>query len=196
MTADYTERENVLKARVVERLSPDFYLRPEQAGVDLVHGESLRPDFLLWPRLPLAAIGYPEQIVPVEVKYISPDDIGALVKVCWQGITYQQARYPSALRGDMRPLFTMLYLDSEYPDIIADEANRRSWNVLARLLQRANVGFLDASSPGNVWRFMFANQPFCGRNNAGLFLSSVENLGLKIHVGNCETGRGITTRYM
>jgi hypothetical protein len=95
----------------------------------------------------------------------------------------------------MRPAFTMLYLDSDYPTIIREEDNRRSWNFARRILQRANVGFLDLPKARHAWRFMFGNQSFCGRYVDGLRMGNVENLGLKIYVGNCENGRGVTTRY-
>jgi len=191
MTANYTERENKLKAKVQAVLKADFYLKPEVSGCDLVHGEPVRVDFLAWPLAHVTAAGFPRQVVAIEVKFLEGDDIGGLAELCWQGITYQQSEYP--VEGKVyRPLFTLLYANGVVDkDPHGEYAN--AWRWAARLLQRANVGLLDLEGR-HRWQFMFGPN-YYARGGTIIEMSNAENVGVKIYVGNCAEGRGLTTRY-
>jgi len=190
---DYTARENELKKKVVMMLKKDFALKPEAAGRDLVHGETVRADFLAWPLSDIVAAGFPQQCIPIEVKYLENDDVGGLAEVCWQAITYQQSVFFGKGGMELRPLFTLIYANGAVnKDPTGEYAN--AWRWASRLLQRANVGLLDLEGSA-IWRFMFGATPFCQRGRQGIKMGNVENVGLKIYVGNVSEGRGITTRY-
>lgn len=189
---DYTEREDALKAQVTAALERDFLIKPEASGRDMVHNEPVRVDFLLWPRQHVVTAGYPRQVAAVEVKWLEDDDIGGLAELCWQGITYQQSVFPDKHGADHRPMFTLLYADSD-GDKSPDTDYASAWRWASRILQRANVGFLRVASDG--WGFYFGPSRYAGRRRGEFTMSSVANLGTKIYVGNCSNGRGLTTRY-
>lgn len=192
---DYTARENELKIKVADALKPDFAMKPEADGRDLVHGERIRADFLAWPLSATVAAGFSEMCIPIEVKYLEDDDIGKLAEVCWQAITYQQSIFFGRAGKMLRPMFTLIYADGDFNKDTRNEY-AQAWRWAGRLLQRANVGFLDVMTGYYDWRFSFGGGKYASKSRGVIEMGNVENIGIKIYVGNVAEGRGLTTRYI
>lgn len=160
--------ENSLKLQVLEKLSDDFYFKPECRGVNLVEKTQVIIDFLAKAKTHIVNDGFTHEWFGVEVKYIpNANSAKKMKQALWQSITYAQSVYDK-----YRPPFVFLFTNSEVLDI--------ELRAIYRFCQYGNVGLLNID---NGYSFTFGSQHYYA-NRDGIRHKGKTNAGQIRYAGN------------
>jgi len=179
------EREERVRKSLAKKLSDLFHVQEEVEGKWPLDNRTLRLDLLLRPNDKAKALGFDVDAIGVEIKDPeSKESVKKLLDCVMQSYTYGFCEFDG-----VRPAFVLIY-----PDI--DKFFDYDWKhkgkgeestkptlaekrMLARIMQRANVGELIIKK--DYYTFRFAAGPFFHSNSGR---SKIEGIGLNRYVGS------------
>ena len=184
MSYDGEER---LKNSFIKLMKPHFHIEQEVKGIDLVHGESVRIDFLLYPLRAIREAGFDPFWFGVEVKHFS--DVATTKKIestIRQAMSYQQTVFfgkTVLIRTAFSLLFTNIGSD-------------KLFDTLVHFAHTYNVGNIEHHRYGWNFKFAGASSYFSYQfKDKRYHKGGVDNLGVQVYSGNSINGKGLTTRY-
>lgn len=155
-----TEKE--LKSIFKKYFIGDFIIFEEVKGIHLSTKTNVKIDFVLAPRKHLLDKGFIPDFFGVEVKYINPkDDLNRkTTRGIWQTISYNDCEFEVKTKNGIRkfiPKFSMFFSNlsffEEYKQLDKYYFNKKLWYAYIHLANHANVGVLNVTKDGWVFKF-------------------------------------------
>jgi hypothetical protein len=178
--------EKNLKTRLLELVELDFFILPDVTGKNLLYGNHIIIDFMMFPKEHLVDAGFDPIWFGVEAKHFGvPGETGKMSRFVWQCITYAQSEYEID-EENIRPAFVLGF--SDVFEINENQKEYIQWMGMVKLAGLAKVGFLREIHqtnyyPNGGWRIKFSSSRYFQFAN-GEYHRSNYNI-FKTNVGNC-----------
>lgn len=179
------EREERVRKFLAKKLSDLFDVQEEVEGAWPLDNRTLRLDLLLRPNNKARELGFDVDAIGVEIKDPeSKESVKKLLDCVMQSYTYGFCEFDG-----VRPSFVLIYpgIDSFFDydwkhkgkGLESEKPTREEKRMLARVMQRANVGELIIKN--DHYTFKFAAGPFFHSNSGR---SKIQGIGLNRYVGS------------